>query len=127
MGNVDILHLNEDELIRLTGVTLHDYNDNSEDNDFLLINAMSSFISCGVAVVALTRGKKGCFITCGNKDRFLRTKNLPLSWVDCTVKVKTADFPSSININCNGAGDAFLSGLLVAAMLRPTELFPLSK
>lgn len=46
----------------------------------------------------------------------------PLTWIDCTVKVETADFPLSININCNGAGDAFLSGLLVAAMLRYTGL-----
>lgn len=123
-SNVDILHLNEEELIRLTGVTLHDYNDNSEDNDFLFINAMSLFISCGVAVVALTRGKKGCLITCGNEERFSRTKSLPLSWIDCTVKVQTAEFLSCININSNGAGDAFLSGLLVAAMLRHTGLSP---
>lgn len=46
----------------------------------------------------------------------------PPSWVDCTAKIDAVELPPDTLINTNGAGDAFISGLLVAAMLRHTGM-----
>lgn len=46
----------------------------------------------------------------------------PSSWVDCTARIDAVELPRDTVINTNGAGDAFTSGLLVAAMLRHTGM-----
>ena len=46
----------------------------------------------------------------------------PSLWVDCTAKISASELPSNTAINTNGAGDAFTSGLLVAALLRHTGM-----
>mmetsp|Transcript_20147 Transcript_20147/g.29534 ORF Transcript_20147/g.29534 Transcript_20147/m.29534 type:complete len:270 (+) Transcript_20147:51-860(+) len=45
-----------------------------------------------------------------------------MSWVDCTTKLDAVELPPGTTINTKGAGDAFISGLLVAALLRHTGL-----
>ena len=42
----------------------------------------------------------------------------PSSWADCTTKVGVVDLPPGTQINTNGAGDSFTSGLLLASLLR---------
>jgi hypothetical protein len=86
------------------------------------MNAMNLFLLCGVAVVAVTRGRDGSFVSCNDADRFKRSKMLPASWVDCTAKAEAAELSQSTIINTNGAGDAFTAGLLVACMLRHTGM-----
>lgn len=117
LSHVDILHMNEDELQNLTGVQLI-----GKDDDEVISGAASLFLDCGVAVVAITRGKKGCFIRCNTEERFASSKMLPNEWIDQQVIVEAAELPPNAKINTNGAGDAFTSGLLVAAMLRHTGL-----
>ena len=66
----DILHLNEDELALLTGYSVEG------GNDVDIVKATSLFLQCGVAVVAVTRGRKGCYIACNNDARFSETSGL---------------------------------------------------
>lgn len=120
LSHTDILHLNEEELTNLTGVSFDD-NDEKKVNDSIS-KAASLFLQCGVAVVAVTRGKKGCYIKCNDETRFSSSKMLPSSWIDKEIQVEASILPPGAEINSNGAGDAFTSGLLVAAMLRHTGL-----
>lgn len=122
LSHVDILHLNEEELIHLTGCQIQGREDTLFDDEFEISGAVNLLLMCGVAVVAVTRGRKGCLIACNDEDRFMRSKMLPTSWIDCTTKLGAVELPSNTVLNTNGAGDAFTSGLLVAAMLRHTGM-----
>jgi len=119
---VDILHMNEDELVNLTGCQIEGTDAAQLEDEFNIASAVSLFLMCGVAVVAVTRGKRGCFISCNDMERFEKSKALPSSWVDCTTKLEALDLPPGTRINTNGAGDSFTAGLLVAALLRHTGL-----
>ena len=118
LDQVDILHLNQEELVLLTGCQL----DDSPNDEMALAQAANLFLKCGVAVVAVTRGKKGSFVSCNNKARFLRSEMLPEAWIDRTARVSSVELPPGTIINGNGAGDAFTSGLLVATLLRHTGM-----
>lgn len=118
LEQVDILHMNEDELILLTGVEL----DDSPNDEFAIAKGVSLFLKCGVAVVAVTRGKKGSFVACNDDARFHQTPMLPKSWIDRTTQVRSVELSPETSVNANGAGDSFTSGLLVAAMLRHTGM-----
>jgi len=122
LEHVDILHLNEDELVLLTGCEIKGTAESQLEDDYAIASAVNLFLLCGVAVVALTRGSKGSFVSCNDTDRFRRCSMLPASWVDCTAKIGCVQLPPKTIINGNGAGDAFLGGLLVAAMLRHTGM-----
>ena len=119
---VDILHMNEDELVNLTGCQIEGTDASQLEDEFNIASAVSLFLMCGVAVVAVTRGKRGCFIGCNDMERFEKSKALPSSWVDCTTKLEALELPVGTRINTNGAGDSFTSGLLIAALLRHTGL-----
>jgi hypothetical protein len=111
--------MNEDELVNLTGVQL----EGDESNDLrALSGAASLFLKCGVAVVAVTRGRQGCFIKCNDEERFATSKMLPSTWIGKQVAVDAALLSPETEINSNGAGDSFTCGLLVAALLRHTGL-----
>lgn len=120
LSHVDILHLNEEELKNVTCFSLG--GDDQITDDKAISMAASLFLQCGVAVVAVTRGKKGCYIKCNNEERFSSSKLLPSSWIDKEIKVEATVLPPGTQINSNGAGDAFTSGLLVAALLRHTGI-----
>ena len=76
LSHIDILHMNEDELISLTGITFEGTLDAQDKDNEALAAATSLFLECGVAVVAVTRGKNGCFIKCNTKERFALSKML---------------------------------------------------
>lgn len=122
LDHVDILHMNEDELILLTGCEILGTEEAQLQDDYAIASAVNLFLLCGVAVVAVTRGSKGCFVACNDLERFKRSPMLPSCWVDCTTKVDAVRLPEGAVINGNGAGDAFTAGLLVATMLRHTGL-----
>lgn len=46
----------------------------------------------------------------------------PTSWVNCAAHIPAALLPPGTVLNTNGAGDSFLSGLLVATLLRHTGM-----
>lgn len=118
LEEIDILHLNEDELSLLAAFNLT----GTHDDDDRIAEAADLFLQCGVAIVVVTRGKKGSYVACGPASRFSRSKMLPSSWVDVSAMVSAAELPPGTVINSNGAGDAFTAGFLVAAMLRHTGM-----
>ena len=118
LEEVDILHLNEDELASLTCTQLT----GTASDDILIAEAAGLFLQCGVAIILVTRGKKGSFVACGTTARFKRSKMLPSSWVNASVMMSSTELPRGTLINSNGAGDAFTAGFLVATMLRHTGM-----
>jgi len=122
LPHVDILHMNEDELVNLTGCQIEGTDASQLEDEFNIASAVSLFLMCGVAVVAVTRGKRGCFISCNDMERFEKSKALPPSWVDCTTKLDALELPPGTRINTNGAGDSFTSGLLISALIRHTGM-----
>jgi len=86
LPDVDILHLNEQELADRTGFNLVGTVCSVADYESEIASAAALFIEAGVAVVAVTRGKNGCLVRCGNADRFLRSPALPKPWIECMVK-----------------------------------------
>jgi myo-inositol-1-phosphate synthase len=117
LEEVDILHLNEDELASLTCTNLSGI---SEDR--MIAEAARLFLQCGVAIIVVTRGKKGSYVACGPPSRFERSVMLPQSWANQTVSMGSIELPRDTVINANGAGDAFTAGFLVATMLRHTGM-----
>jgi len=120
MEHVDILHMNEDELVLLTGCQILDTRDSQQEDEFSIAKAVELFLQCGVGVVAVTRGSKGSYVACNNAERFERSPYLPASWSNSSVHMPAALLPEGTRLNTNGAGDAYTSGLLVASMLRHT-------
>ena len=122
LEHVDLLHMNEDELMLLTGCKIRNTADSQLNDEFAIAGAINLFLLCGVGIVAVTRGKKGSFVSCNDEKRFEQSPMLPASWVDCTAKINATNLPRDTIINTNGAGDSFTAGLLVAAMLRHTGM-----
>ena len=73
---VDILHMNEDELMLLTGCEIEGTDESQTEDEYVISRAVNLFLLCGVAVVAVTRGKRGSFVTCNDEKRFSRSKML---------------------------------------------------
>ena len=119
LEHVDILHMNEDELCFITGSKL---GGNELEDDYTIATAMDAFLLAGVAVVAVTRGRKGSFVRCNDEERFRPSGMLPSSWIDCNAKVGCVELSEGTALNTNGAGDSFTAGLLVASMLRHTGM-----
>ena len=76
LEHVDLLHMNEDELVLLTGCQIFDSVQSEEQNEFNIAKAVDLFLACGVGVVAVTRGKKGSYVACNNAERFRKTPML---------------------------------------------------
>jgi sugar/nucleoside kinase (ribokinase family) len=76
LEHVDILHMNEDELMLLTGCELEGTDDSQLEDEYVIARAVNLFLLCGVAVVAVTRGKRGSFVSCNNQKRLDQSKML---------------------------------------------------
>lgn len=122
LEQIDILHMNEDELSLLTGFKIHGTLEAEQEDDFNIASAVNLFLLCGVAIVVVTRGDKGSYVSCNDVERLRRSSSLPASWIDCTCRVGCVELPEDTILNGNGAGDAFTAGFLVAAMLRHTGM-----
>jgi sugar/nucleoside kinase (ribokinase family) len=73
LEHVDILHMNEDELVLLTGCRILGI---QEEDEYSIAKAVELFLQCGVGVVAVTRGRKGSYVACNNGERFKQTPGL---------------------------------------------------
>ena len=76
LEHVDILHMNEDELVLLTGCRILNTRDSQQEDEFSIAKAVELFLQCGVGVVAVTRGSKGSYVACNNAERFERSPSL---------------------------------------------------
>jgi sugar/nucleoside kinase (ribokinase family) len=76
LQHVDILHINEDELVLLTGCSILDTTDSQHEDEISIAKAADLFLQCGVSVVAVTRGKKGSYVACNNAERFAQSPAL---------------------------------------------------
>ena len=76
LEHVDLLHMNEDELMLLTGCEIEGTDESELEDEYNIARAVNLFLMCGVAVVAVTRGKRGSFVSCNDEKRFSRTKML---------------------------------------------------
>lgn len=76
LPHVDILHMNEDELMLLTGCEIEGTDASELEDEYIIARAVNLFLLCGVAVVAVTRGKRGSFVSCNDEERFSRSKML---------------------------------------------------
>lgn len=70
LHHIDILHMNADELVLLTGCRILDTEDSDQEDEIAIAKAVELFLQCGVAAVAVTRGKKGSYVACNTIDRF---------------------------------------------------------
>ncbi len=73
---VDLLHMNQDELSLLTGCRIFDTPGSDQENEHAISRAADLFLACGVAIVVVTRGRKGSFVACNNGDRMRKTPSL---------------------------------------------------
>jgi myo-inositol-1-phosphate synthase len=122
LEHVDILHMNEDELCLLTGCILRGTTESELEDLYTINKAVDLFLLCNVAVVAVTRGRKGSFVRSNNEDRFRRSNALPTPWIESTCHMGCAELLDGTEINGNGAGDSFTAALVVASMLRKTGI-----
>lgn len=76
LHHVDILHMNEDELMLLTGCEIEGTDESQLEDEYIIARAVNQFLLCGVAIVAVTRGKRGSFVSCNDEKRFSRSKML---------------------------------------------------
>ena len=76
LDNVDLLHMNEDELSLLTGCRILDTPGLEQEDQYAISKAVELFLRCGVAIIAVTRGKKGSYVACNNADRMQKSPSL---------------------------------------------------
>jgi len=124
---IDVLHLNEDEVMVLSQDDKQ-ANDEKKDttNDivsFEMLTQISSFHEHGCAVVLLSLGSKGAFVSVTPDTKRLQrlstTNNeqqqIAISqWIPGT-QVRIPAFQIDGEVNANGAGDALFSGFCLAA------------
>jgi len=68
LSHVDILHMNEEELVFLTGCEL--------EKEDAIQEACSLFLKNGVAILAVTRGSKGSILMSNTPERFSKSPQL---------------------------------------------------
>ena len=88
------------------------------EDEGIIRQAVRLFLDAGVGVVLVTRGKRGSVVYCNSRLR----PTLPASWEGRHASTPATSLARGTIINSNGAGDAFTSGFLLAAMLRHTGL-----
>lgn len=76
LEHVDFLHMNEYELALLTGCRILDTSGLEQEDQYAIAKAVELFLACGVAVVAVTRGRKGSYVACNNLDRMQKSPSL---------------------------------------------------
>jgi len=125
---IDVLHLNEDEVMVLSQQDKQQANVEKKDttNDivsFEMLTQISSFHEHGCAVVLLSLGSKGAFVSVTpdikRLQRLSTTNNeqqqIAISqWIPGT-QVRIPAFQIDGEVNANGAGDALFSGFCLAA------------
>jgi len=118
---VDLLHANLEEACHLLQISPPP-DEMSVDDSTLLSQLATPLHKCGVAVVAITLGSAGAYVSVtADADRLESPPDSELaraasSWRGQAVRLTA--LPVEGDINANGAGDAFTAGLLAAMLWR---------
>eukprot|EP00752_Nemacystus_decipiens_P010201 g9091.t1 len=117
---VDVLHANLEEAEAIVG-SLGGGSDADADADAEahLAALAKWFLERGVAVVAITAGAKGSFTAVtGDRERLAASPGLGrqvAGWAGQEVRAAAFAVGEGAAVNANGAGDAFVGGLVLAA------------
>ncbi len=124
LSEIDVLHLNEDEamLLSSTESILCDRNDATmSDLCPELLSQIALLHSCGCAVIILSLGSKGAFVSVSPDSLRLKQSSSDFSpmalsqWTPGS-QIRVPAFKIGHgSVNANGAGDALFSGFCLAA------------
>ena len=134
LGEIDVLHLNEDEAMVLSSSSSSSNDDATNENDGKannngvspqMLSQIATFHEQGCAVVLLSLGSKGALVSVTpNSERLKQlsssssSQSTPIAisqWTPGT-QVRIPAFKIEHNdVNANGAGDALFSGFCLAA------------
>ena len=125
LSEIDVLHLNEDEAMVLSSSSSATTNDGDDGSNSLISSALLSQISTfhehGCAVVLLSLGSKGAFVSVTPDSKRLQKlssseHNMSMSQWHAGTQVHVPAFKIEHgNVNTNGAGDALFAGFSLAA------------
>jgi len=116
---IDLLHANLEEACHLAGV--HPPLAEADASEAELRGVAQWFTSRGVAVVAITLGAAGAYVhVTPDAARMARLPTAASAW-QLAEELLLPSAPTSGAVNANGAGDAFVAGL-IAALLWPEPL-----
>lgn len=114
---VDVLHANVEEAEAIVGPL--DSGSVAGDADAHLRALARWFLDKGVAVVTITAGAKGSFTAVtSDKERLAASPGLErqvAAWAGREVRAAAFAVGEGSAVNANGAGDAFIGGLVLAA------------
>jgi sugar/nucleoside kinase (ribokinase family) len=124
LSEIDVLHLNEDEAMVLSSSTTSSAAVNNDDASSNLspelLSQISSFHENGCAVVLLSLGSKGAFVSVTPDSKrlqqFSSSVRMAMSQWDAGTQVHIPAFKIDHgDVNTNGAGDALFAGFSLAA------------
>ena len=117
LDEIDVLHLNEDEA-KVLSFSPSSENDDPSNNDMVssqMLSQIASFHEKGCAVVLLSLGSKGAFVSVTpDAKRLQQVSSCASSWIPGT-QVRVPAYKIDGDVNANGAGDALFSGFCLAA------------
>ena len=117
LSEIDVLHLNEDEAMVLLSSSS---SSNTDDGNEQLLSQISSFHDHGCAVVLLSLGSRGAFVSVTPDSKRLQQLSssacMAMSRWDAGTQVHIPAFKIEHgDVNTNGAGDALFAGFSLAA------------
>lgn len=119
LKEIDVLHLNEDEVRVLSSSELVSRNDDVPTNDVSsqMLSQVSRFHNHGTAVVLLSLGSKGAFVSVTpDSQRLQKLSSAVIGQWTPGAQVRIPAFQIAHgDVNANGAGDALFAGFCLAA------------
>ena len=119
----DLLHANLDEAMHIAGVPPGSLTEDFASEVELRQLVAAPLLAAGVAVVAITLGGHGAYVAVTSDDarlgRSALLRDSAGTWRGRTVRLPA--LPLEGELNANGAGDAFTSGMLAAMLWRPAD------
>jgi len=129
LGKVDLLHANFEEACHISGRAAGSLAEEAA-TDGELEALVAPLLEAGVGLVAITLGRAGAYVAFGGEGATRRQGGgafaaAAAGWRpgEC---VRLPALPVAGEVNANGAGDAFVAGLLAALLWRGTDGEPLT-
>ena len=122
LGEIDVLHLNEDE-VKVLSCSSSDKPAKEDEKaaidtdavDAEMLAQVETLHKQGCAVVLLSLGSKGALVSVTSDENRLQDMSPPISDWNPGEQVRVGAFKVEGDLNANGAGDALFSGFCLAA------------